>query len=222
MLNDIRAITAPDLLTFAGGLLMVSAIIDFVISLAFCTRPSPDWTRRARGLAIAAVGARLLTRDNVSLEFDAWFVAGIWTYFAITQCIVSGYTVAAIVGPDADYCRKKQNGKDHAVRVGIIIMGFLLMAGVAGAQERPPISGGNSAETFEVTVGDFAYPLDPGVPVQGCVIHVGQDQDGNTTLTYRLFVREQTSTDPIFNSVGIYTDDGAGFPTTVVNECFGV
>lgn len=221
-MTELRAISAFDVLTLAGGLLMVSAIVEFVISLAFCTRPAPDWTRRARGLAIAAAGARLLTRDNASLEFDAWFVTGIWLYFAVTQTIVAGYTVAAIVGPDSDYCRKDR-GRDTAVKIGVIIMGFLLMAGVAGAQEKPtPASGGDSAEGFEVVVGDFAYPLDPNDPVQGCIIHTASDQDGATTLTYRLFIREQSSNGPIFNSVGIYTDDAAGFPTTEVNDCFGM
>jgi hypothetical protein len=182
-MQEIRALTAFDILTLAGGLLMVSAIVEFVISIAFCTRPAPDWSRRARGLAIAVAGARLLTRDNASLEFDAWFVTGIWLYFAITQTIIAGYTVAAIVGPDSDYCRKER-GKDTAMKIGLIVMGFLLMAGVAGAQENQD-SGGTSARGFEVVVGDFAYPLDPNDPVQGCIIASEINQDGETTVSYR-------------------------------------
>ena len=219
--------TAPAVLSIAGGILLVAAIIEFIFSVAFCTRPAPAWVRQARTLGLGLAGARLLTRDNASIDIDAWFVTGLWLYLAITQAIVAGYTVTAVLPPKSDFCRRGENGKAKIVRTALLIaFGALLMAATVNAQEagtenasKPAVEDNN----IDVVVGDFSYPLNADEPIQGCVIGVEQNQDGETTLTYRLFVREQASDGPIFNSVGVYTDSSKGFPADIeINDCVGV
>jgi hypothetical protein len=200
---------------------MVAAIIEFVVSTSFCTRPAPAVIRRLLMLGIGVIGARLLTRDNASLDIDAWFVVGLWAFLAVIESISAGFAVYSILPPNSDTCRRDEKRETNMWKAAVLLaMLSLLMYSTAGAQENSD-EGGNSAE-FEVIVGDFAYPLDPRDPVQGCVLSSTANQDGETTITYRLFVREQATEGPIFNSVGIYTDDADGFPEVEVGDCFGV
>ena len=97
-------VTSVDLLTLAGLLILVSAIISLLLAYAFCARPAPRWLRAWRDVALIIVGARLATRENVALQPDQWLIALIWLHLALCGVAIAAWNVRVTLGAGGDRC----------------------------------------------------------------------------------------------------------------------
>jgi hypothetical protein len=100
--------TAPEILSFSGAILVVGGSLWILLRLAFCTpfpkTPLFEWLV----ISIILIGARLATRDNISLEVDQWWVAFIWINCGLAVATIAGWSLRQILSPRRVSCRYRE------------------------------------------------------------------------------------------------------------------
>ncbi|MDQ3126548.1 MAG: hypothetical protein M3Q74_13215 [Pseudomonadota bacterium] len=95
-------------MAIAGSLVMGSALLSWLMSWGFCTRPAPRWLRSWRDVALALVGARAL---YVGIEGApaSWWSAILWLNLGAWGCGIAWHNLrAALV--ERDRCPAAADG----------------------------------------------------------------------------------------------------------------
>ncbi|MBA3278814.1 MAG: hypothetical protein H0U22_08855 [Geodermatophilaceae bacterium] len=92
--------TPSSLMVLAGALLVSSALVSWLMSWNFCTRPAPRWLRSWRDVALAMVGARAVYVGVVGAPASWWSVA-LWLLLGAWGCAIAGFNLhAALIKGD--------------------------------------------------------------------------------------------------------------------------
>lgn len=92
--------TPQIVMTIAGGLIAVSAITSWLVSLSFCCRPAPRWLRSWRDVALALIGARAMY-VGVAGPGASWWSVALWLHLGAWGCAIAWFNLrAALVEGD--------------------------------------------------------------------------------------------------------------------------
>jgi len=96
--------TPQTLTAVAGGLIALSALLSWLLSLSFCTRAAPRWLRAWRDVALALGGARLV---YVGVESSAsqWWSAAIWLNLGAWGLAIAGWNAWDALRAGGSRCR---------------------------------------------------------------------------------------------------------------------
>ncbi len=97
--------TPSGVMAVAGALILVSALVSWMMSLSFCTRPAPRWLRSWRDVALALVGARAMYVGVVGAGVGAsWWSVALWLHLAGWGVAIAFWNARAALGPGGDRC----------------------------------------------------------------------------------------------------------------------
>ncbi len=80
--------TPGSVMAIAGGLIAMSALISWLMSISFCTRPVPRGVRAWRDVALALIGARAMY-VGVAGDPASWWSAALWLWLAIWGVLIA-------------------------------------------------------------------------------------------------------------------------------------
>jgi uncharacterized membrane protein len=101
--------SSADWIEFSGGVMMVGGVVGFMFSTFFCVKYLPIVIRGWFLLAIALLGARLLTRENNILPLDQYWVAAIHVHLALVVVATAIWFAYRALRKGGDRCTPKSD-----------------------------------------------------------------------------------------------------------------
>ena len=92
-----------DLIILGGALMLVFGVADWLFGFFFCARTPPRWMVGWLSLALALVGARLLSAKVFDVPLD-WFSGALYTHLGVVIAVIALYRWWRVIGAQGDRC----------------------------------------------------------------------------------------------------------------------